>query len=69
MFDDKKYLILDYITKEECYFENDFELFNCNLCSCIEECYIKSCERCNSEYVKSIDYGGYNTEEMFWESI
>lgn len=69
MDSEKKILILDYITEEECSFENDAEIFDCASCSSIEDCYLKSCERCNSEYVKSIEYGGYHTEEMFWESI
>lgn len=67
--DEKKNLIRDYITKEECDYMCDDARFNCDSCSCFEECYMKSCERCNDEFAKSINYGGYNTEEDFWEQI
>lgn len=66
---EKKNLIKEYITKEECVYMYDDALFDCVSCSCFEECYMKSCERCNGEFVKSINYGGYDTEETFWEQI
>lgn len=70
MIDEKKSLIKEYITEDECNYMYDGEiLFDCLSCSCFEECYAKSCERCNSEFVKSIDYGGYNSEESFWEQF
>lgn len=67
--DEKKNLIKDCITKEECEYMCDDTLFNCDSCSSCEECYTKSCQRCNDTYAKSINYGGYNTEEDFWEQI
>lgn len=69
MFEEKKDLIKEYITKEECDYMSDDSLFNCFSCSCLEECYMKSCERCNSEFAESVNYGGYNTEDDFWEQI
>ena len=66
---EKKNLIKDYITKEECGYMCDDILFNCPTCSCFEECYMKSCERCNIEFADSVGYGGYNTIEDFWEQI
>ena len=69
MFEEKKSLIMDYITKEECEYICDDIQFNCHSCSCFEECYMKSCERCNCDFAESVNYGGYNTEEDFWEQI
>ena len=66
---EKKNLIKEYITEDECNYMYDDELFYCESCSCLEECYMKSCERCNSNFAESVNYGGYNTEEIFWEQI
>ena len=64
-----KILIKEYINKEECDYMCDDEVFNCDECSNFEECYMKSCERCEIEFATSIDYGGYNTIDDFWEQI
>ena len=69
MIEEKKNLIKDYITKDECDYMTDNILFDCDSCSCFEECYMKSCERCNSEFAKSVEYSGYNTAEDFWEQV
>ena len=69
MIEEEKSLIRDHITEDECNYMTDDTLFNCDSCSCFEECYMKSCERCNSEFAESVEYGGYNTAEDFWEQI
>lgn len=57
-------LISDYVTTEECDYDMD-----CKNCENIDECYMKANNRCNSEWAKSIDYGGYDSEEEFWEQL
>ncbi len=57
-------LISDYISKEECEYD-----LNCKNCNFIDDCYIKANNRCNSEFAESINYGGYSTEEEFWEQL
>lgn len=69
MIDEKKELIREYIAEDECNYLRDESLFECDACSCFEECYMKSCERCDREFAESVDYGGYRTEEEFWEQI
>ena len=61
---EKKNLIMNYITEDEC-----FNMFDCNSCVDFEECYMKSCERCNIEFAESVDYGGYDNEEEYWSQI
>lgn len=67
--DVKKNLIKEYITKEECDYMCDEARFDCAHCSCFEDCYMKSCERCNNEFANNIEYGGYNNSEDFWEQL
>lgn len=69
MEEEKIELIKEYISEEECEYEYDSGLFECESCSCLEECYMKSCERCNLEFAESIRYGGCSTEEEFWEQF
>lgn len=69
IIEEKTNLIKEYITEDECDDMCDDSLFDCEHCSCLEECYIKSCEKCNKEFAESIDYGGYNTEDDFWEQF
>ena len=69
MIEEKKNLIKNYITKDECNYMADDISFDCDFCSCFEECYMKSRERCNREFSKSVEYSGYNTSEDFWEQI
>lgn len=64
-----KRLIIEYISEDECDSMCDDEVFNCEECSCREECYMKSCERCNMEFAEMVGYGGYNTIDEFWEQI
>lgn len=69
MNEEKMELIKEYITEEECTFDCDNEVFDCESCSNFDECYMKAEIRCNTEFAESVDYGGYNTEEEFWEQI
>lgn len=57
-------LISDYVDNEECNCDMD-----CKNCENIDECYMKANNRCNSEWAESIDYGGCDSEEEFWEQL
>ena len=62
-------LITYYISKRECKEDligNDYDCVNCGN---IEECYMEANSRCNSEFAESINYGGYDSEEEFWENL
>lgn len=69
MNDGKKNLIIDYITEDECNYMCDDALYNCDSCSNLEDCYMYSCDRCNKDFIKNTNYGGYTTEEEYWEQI
>ena len=69
MKEEMKYLIRDYVSEDECEVNNDGVLFGCGLCSNFEECYINANTECNIEYVESINYGGYDSAEDFWEQL
>ncbi len=60
--------IPDYTSDQECgdIMDNNHD---CKICSCIDECYGLANRKCNSEYAESIDYGGCNSEEEFWEQL
>lgn len=58
----KEELIRDYV---DC----DFDDYNCKDCSFKEDCYMQAIANCNYEFAKSIDYGGYDTEEEFWDNL
>lgn len=45
------------------------ENFNCKECSEIEECYYKAYSKSAHEFAESIDYGGYDSEEEFWDNL
>lgn len=66
---EKKIFIKEYITENECNYMCDNTTFDCDSCSCVEDCYLVSCARCDSEFANNINYGGYDTEETFWEQI
>lgn len=42
---------------------------NCLDCGEIEFCYHIASKRITHDFAKSINYGGYDTEEEFWEQI
>ena len=50
----------------ECEFDNDF---NCISCCDLEDCYVKASTKFTHEFAKSLDYGGYDSEEEFWENL
>lgn len=62
-------LITDYISERECTDDligNDYDCVNCGN---IEECYMEANSRCNNEWAESINYGGYDSEDEFWENL
>lgn len=50
-------------------FNNPCDQEDCINCSMFEDCYMEAIKRCNTGYAKSIDYGGYDFEDEFWEQI
>lgn len=50
----------------ECELDDDF---NCKECPELERCYYKASTKSAHEFAKSINYGGYNSEEEFWENL
>ena len=48
---------------------DDCGRIDCHECCSLEECYYIAKNKENSEWAKSIGYGGYDTEEEFWEQI
>lgn len=42
---------------------------NCKGCPEIEDCFMKMNDECNMGFAKSIGYGGYTSEEEFWNNI
>ena len=61
--------IMEHIDKEECDYMCDDEVFDCCACSNFEICRMTAEMRRDDEFAKSMDYGGYNTEEDFWEQM
>ena len=61
--------IREYLTKEDCIERSGGNNFKCEECYYKEECASIARQRCDSEYAESVDYGGYNSEEEFWEQI
>ena len=49
----------------------DCEICNCENCDIeqIEECYYKANDICNDTFAESIDYGGYDSADEFWENL
>lgn len=48
----------------------------CDICDCescdngqIEECYYKANNYCNDIFSQSINYGGYDSAEEFWDNL
>jgi len=42
---------------------------DCENCSDLEECYSRTNEELNDKYAKSLDYGGFDSAEEFWEQV
>ena len=45
------------------------ERIDCQNCGFLEDCYYTAKDKENSEWAKSINYGGYSNEEEFWEQL
>lgn len=43
--------------------------FQCQNCCDLEQCYHKATTKLAHDYAKSLDYGGYDSEEEFWENL
>ena len=63
--DYRKDMICTYGGIEDCSC-NDCEMCNDDQ---LEECYSIASSNCNSEFAESIDYGGYDSEEEFWDNL
>ena len=50
----------------ECEFDNNFR---CEKCSELEQCYYKASTKSSHEFADSLDYGGYDSEDEFWENL
>lgn len=42
---------------------------DCINCLLFEDCHMEAIKRCNTEYAKAVDYGGYDSTDEFWEQI
>ena len=61
--------IREYLTKEDCIKRSGGNNFKCEKCYYQDECLNLARRKCDSEFAESVDYGGYNSEEEFWEQI
>lgn len=66
---EKKSFIKEYMTESECDYMCDDIIFDCDSCTCFKDCYLEACIRCNGELANTVSFGGYDTEETFWEQI
>lgn len=64
-----KDIIEDYLDNTDCVEMSGGNNFDCVSCEYIDECATIANDRCNSEFAESINYGGYDTEEEFWENL
>lgn len=62
--EEMKNLIVDELP--ECEFDEDFK---CESCCELQYCYHKASAKLSHEFAESLDYGGYDTEEKFWENL
>lgn len=62
-------LIFQYLNGDDCERISGGNDFRCESCCYKEECYNLANQRCNSEFAENINYGGYDTEEEFWEQL
>lgn len=62
--DEMKERIMDELS--EC--DNDRE-FDCANCCDLEECFSKASIKSEHEFAESINYGGYDSEEEFWDEL
>ena len=57
-----KYTIMDYV---DC----DLDTYDCENRMHNQECYSLASDMCNSEFAEMISYGGYDSEEEFWDNL
>ena len=61
-------IIEENLTEDDC-----DELINdelpCKTCLYLEDCYHLANQKCDSQFAENINYGGYDTEEEFWENL
>ena len=62
-------LIKEYLTTKDCEEISGGNKFDCENCEYSDECCRLANRRCNSEYAENVNYGGYDTEEEFWEQL
>ena len=62
-------LMQEYLTDSDCERISGGNNFECENCEYKEECYSLANQRCNSEFAESVNYGGCNSEEEFWEQL
>ena len=62
-------LITDYISERECKEDLIGNGCDCVNCGNIEQCHMEANSRCDREWAESINYGGCDTEEEFWEQL
>ena len=62
--------IKQYIFKSECQDNGgDSYAYDCDNCLNKDYCLLLADTRCNHEYAESIDFGGYDSEDEFWEQL
>nr|DAX13891.1 MAG TPA: hypothetical protein [Bacteriophage sp.] len=62
--EEMKELIVDELSK--CEFDSNFR---CEECSELEQCYCKASTKSSHKFAESLDYGGYDSEDEFWENL
>ena len=62
--EEMKELIVDELA--ECEIYNNFR---CEEGSELEQCYCKASTKSPHEFAESLDYGGYDSEDEFWENL
>jgi hypothetical protein len=60
---------IDEYLKDVDFMDDECEHNNCENCSFIEECNAETIKRANIGFASAIGYGGYDTEDEFWEQI
>lgn len=72
---EKKNLIIEYIDEEDCVRVHKEDLYNCEVCEHFNECYEKAqneeieFDNYSNDFAKTINYGGYETAEEFWNEL
>ena len=68
---DNKEEMLELIKEENMKENNPNCIYDeCNTdCPDIEYCHTEAVSKCNSEFAESLDFGGYDSEEEFWDNL